>query len=93
MTDVTGTVRYKGKALKGGTIPSLGSDGAAYPARIGPDGTYRVRVRGGDAQVLDGEHITSRTAHRCNPALTGAAAWDLPRAGPRRRGQGAAQLH
>jgi hypothetical protein len=52
LADVTGTVRYKGKALGGGTIPFLGSDGAAYPARIGADGAYRVRVRVGDAQVL-----------------------------------------
>jgi hypothetical protein len=45
-------VRYKGKALKGGTIPFLGSDGAAYPAWIGADGAYRVRVRVGEAKVL-----------------------------------------
>jgi hypothetical protein len=51
-TDVTGTVRYKGKALSSGTIQFLGSDGAAYPAKIGADGTYRVRVRVGQAQVL-----------------------------------------
>jgi hypothetical protein len=38
LADVTGTVRYKGKALKGGTIQFLGSYGAAYPARIGSDG-------------------------------------------------------
>ena len=52
MTDDPGTVRYKGKALSGGTIQFLGSDGATYPAKIGPDGTYRVRVRVGEAQVL-----------------------------------------
>jgi hypothetical protein len=45
-------VRYKGKALGGGTIQFLGSDGATYPARIGADGTYRARVRVGQAQVL-----------------------------------------
>jgi hypothetical protein len=51
-TDVSGTVRYKGKALKGGTIQFLGSDGATYPATIGVDGTYRARVRVGEARVL-----------------------------------------
>jgi hypothetical protein len=51
-TDASGTVRYKGKALCGGTIPFLGSDGAAYPAKIGADGTYRARVRVGQAKVL-----------------------------------------
>jgi hypothetical protein len=51
-TDVSGTVRYKGKALKGGAIPFLGSDGAAYPAKIGADGTCRVRVRIDEAGVL-----------------------------------------
>jgi hypothetical protein len=51
-TDVSGTVRYKGKALKGGTIQFLGSDDATYPARIGADGSYRARVRVGEAQVL-----------------------------------------
>jgi hypothetical protein len=50
MADVSGTVRYKGKALGGGTIPFLGSDRAAYPAKIGADGTYRVRIRVGQAQ-------------------------------------------
>jgi hypothetical protein len=45
-------VRYKGKALSGGTIQFLGSDGAAYPAKIGSDGAYRARVRVGQAQVL-----------------------------------------
>jgi hypothetical protein len=54
MTDVSGTVRYKGKALGGGTIPFLGSDGAAYPARIGGDGICRVRVRVGEARGLVG---------------------------------------
>jgi hypothetical protein len=51
-TDVSGTVRYKGKALGGGTIQFLGSDGATYPAKIGSDGTYRARVRVGQARVL-----------------------------------------
>jgi hypothetical protein len=50
--DVTGTVRYKGKALSSGTIPFLGSDGATYPAKIGGDGSYRARVRVGGAKVL-----------------------------------------
>jgi hypothetical protein len=50
--DVTGTVRYKGKALGGGTLPFLGSDGAAYPAKIDPDGTYHARVGVGEAKVL-----------------------------------------
>jgi hypothetical protein len=50
--DVSGTVRYKGKALGGGTIQFLGSDGATYPARIGADGSYRARVRVGEAKVL-----------------------------------------
>jgi hypothetical protein len=45
-------VRYKGEALKGGTIPFLGSGGAASPARIGSDGAYRARVRVGEAGVL-----------------------------------------
>jgi hypothetical protein len=45
-------VRYKGKALKGGTIQFLGSDGAGYQAKIGAVGTYRAGVRVGDAQVL-----------------------------------------
>jgi hypothetical protein len=52
VSDVSGTVRYKGKALGGGTIQFLGSDGAAYPATIGADGAYRVRVRVGEAAVL-----------------------------------------
>jgi hypothetical protein len=52
LADVTGRVRYKGKALSSGTIQFLGSDGATYPAKIGADGAYRVRVRVGDAQVL-----------------------------------------
>jgi hypothetical protein len=34
------------------TIPFLGSDGATYPAKVGPDGAYRVRVRVGEARVL-----------------------------------------
>jgi hypothetical protein len=50
--DVTGTVSYKGKALGSGTIQFLGGDRAAYPAKIGADGTYRVRVRVGEARVL-----------------------------------------
>jgi hypothetical protein len=50
--DVSGTVKYKGKALGGGTIQFLGSDGATYPARIGADGAYRVRVRVGQGRVL-----------------------------------------
>jgi hypothetical protein len=45
-------VRYKGKALGSGTIPFLGSDSAAYPAKIGSDGAYRARVRVGEARVL-----------------------------------------
>ena len=52
LADVSGTVRYKGKVLSGGTIPFLGNDGTAYQAKIGPDGTYRVRVRVGEARVL-----------------------------------------
>jgi hypothetical protein len=52
LADVSGTVKYKGKALSGGTIQFLGSDGATYPAKIGSDGTYRARVRVGEAQVL-----------------------------------------
>jgi hypothetical protein len=51
-TDVSGTVSYQGKALSSGTIPFLGIDGAAYPATIGVDGTYRARVRVGEARVL-----------------------------------------
>jgi hypothetical protein len=52
VSDVSGTVRYKGKALGGGTIPFLGSDGAASPATIGAEGTYHTRVRVGEARVL-----------------------------------------
>lgn len=52
LAPVTGKVSYKGKALSGGSIQFLGSDGAAYPAEIGSDGTYSVKVRTGEAKVL-----------------------------------------
>ena len=51
-TEVSGTVKYKGEALKGGTIQFLGSDGATCPAKIVPEGAYRARVRVGQARVL-----------------------------------------
>jgi hypothetical protein len=78
-------VRYKGKVLSGGTIPFLGNDGTAYQAKIGPDGTYRVRVRVGEARVLvscidEGrmvEHLQKRSDFT-RGAKTGVA----PRAGP-----------
>jgi hypothetical protein len=52
LSEVSGTVKYQGKPLTTGSIQFLGSDGVAYPAKIGSDGTYTVRVRPGEAQVL-----------------------------------------
>ena len=40
--DVTGSVKYKGKALDGGQIQFKGSNGKTASADINPDGTYTV---------------------------------------------------
>ena len=52
---VTGTVTYKGKALKGGSvvfIPPAGGEAATVSAQIGEDGTFTAeKVPVGDVKV------------------------------------------
>jgi hypothetical protein len=51
-TEVSGTVRYKGKPLSFGTIQFLSQDGIPYSGTIQPDGTFSVRVPAGQAKVI-----------------------------------------
>jgi hypothetical protein len=46
---VSGTVKYKGKALKAGVVTFLTKDDKAFPAQINADGHYRAE------KVLRGE--------------------------------------
>jgi hypothetical protein len=50
--EVSGTVRYNGQPLPGGTIQFLGPDGVPCAGTIQPDGTYAVRVPPGEAKVI-----------------------------------------
>jgi hypothetical protein len=51
-TDVSGTVKYKGKPVVYGTVVVLGADGQPKAGEIRPDGTFRVGgVRRGPARV------------------------------------------
>jgi hypothetical protein len=52
LAEVSGTVTYKGKALKGGSVLFRGSDGVEYPVNIDAEGKYVTKVMTGDAQVL-----------------------------------------
>jgi hypothetical protein len=65
-SQVTGTVRYKGKPLPSGTIQFLASDGLTYPGTIQADGSFAVRVPAGEAKVLircvDEERLSRFTA-------------------------------
>ena len=50
--DVSGTVRYRGKALTQGTIQFLGRDGIPRAATIAADGSYALTMPAGDTKVI-----------------------------------------
>jgi len=49
--EVTGTVSYKGKNLKNGSVLFSGSDGVEYTTNIDESGQYTAKVILGDAKV------------------------------------------
>jgi hypothetical protein len=51
-TELSGTVRFKGKPVTGGSISFFGKEGeAAKTAPIKPDGTYTVQAPVGDVTI------------------------------------------
>ncbi len=54
MATVSGTVKYKNKLLKGGSIQFQASNGTVAESPIGSDGTYTAKVPPGPAKVAIG---------------------------------------
>jgi hypothetical protein len=55
--EVTGTVRFQGKALRGGTVTFIDAEGKKAYSAIGPDGRYSVRgVAAGTARIAVQSH-------------------------------------
>lgn len=53
VSDVTGTVQYKGKPVTSGTITMVGTDGQPRQSNIDENGSYKIKnVLTGDVKVL-----------------------------------------
>jgi hypothetical protein len=78
---VSGVVRYNGQNLKGGTVSFIPTDGGAYTATIGEDGTYTaVSLPAGEMAVTVSTQLLNPNAEKQQYGA-GKAATAAPRRG------------